>query len=92
MITFEFQKGVAVEPAVRIFLITIVQTMSWMLLWMLLNTLFGIKLGLLFLDEEITIWHGVYYLCMIASFFWVLRHILRKWKKVPRFGRIEDEF
>jgi uncharacterized membrane protein YcaP (DUF421 family) len=65
--------------------------MSLMLLWMLLNTFFGIKLGLLFLDEEITIWHGVYYVCMLVSFFFVLRHIIAKWKKVPRFGLIEDE-
>lgn len=79
------------EPAVRLFLKTIVQTMSLMLLWMLLNTFFGIKLGLLFFDEGITVWHGVYYICMIVSFFYLLRHILAKWKKVPKFGRIEEE-
>jgi drug/metabolite transporter (DMT)-like permease len=59
--------------------------MSWALLWMLLNTFFGIKLGLLFLDEKITIWHGIYYIGMIASFVWVWRHVRKKWKNLPDF-------
>jgi drug/metabolite transporter (DMT)-like permease len=78
------------EPEVRIFLITIVQTAAMALLWMLLNTFFGIKLGLLFLDEKITVWHGVYYLCMIGSFIWVWRYVRNKWKKVPKFGNPEQ--
>ena len=64
--------------------------MSWILLWMLLNTFFGVKLGLLFLDEKITIWHGVYYLATIASFIWVIRHVIKKWKKLPDFST-EDQ-
>lgn len=79
------------EPTVRIFLITIVQSISWALLWMLTNTYFGIKLGLLFLDEEITVWHWIYYAAMIASFVWVFRHIMAKWKHVPKFGRFEED-
>jgi hypothetical protein len=73
------------EPDVRKFLAAIVQTMSMTVLWMLLNTVFGIKMGLLFLDEEITIWHGVYYLCLIASFIWLVIYIRKKWKDVPKF-------
>lgn len=79
------------EPDVRIFLTTIVQSMSWIFLWMLLNTFFGIKLGLLFLDEKVTAWHIVYYVGMVGSFIWVLRHIIAKWKKVPNFDRLEDD-
>lgn len=80
-----------VEPNVSLFLKTIVQSLSLILLWLLLNIFFGIRLGLLFLDEKITIWHGVYYLGMIISFVWVFRHLLARWKKVPDFGKMEDE-
>ena len=82
-------KYFSLEPDLRLFLVTIVQTMSLALLWMLVNTFFGIKLGLLFLDDKITVWHLVYYACMIGTLIWVFRHIVAKWKKVPRFGRME---
>lgn len=61
------------------------------MLWFLLNIFFGIRLGYLFLDGEITIWHGIYYLCMTISFVWMARHILAKWKKIPDFGKMEEE-
>ena len=73
------------EPEVKLFLKIIVKCIGMLVLWMLLNTYFGIKLGLLFLDEKITWWHGLYYVCMIASFIWVLRYITKKWKEMPEF-------
>lgn len=63
----------------------IFQCISMLMLWMLLNTFFGIKLGLLFLDEGISVWKGVYYVLMIASFAWVVRYIMKKWKQMPEF-------
>ena len=79
------------EPNVSLFLKTIVQSLSLILVWFLLNIFFGIRLELLFLDGKITIWHGVYYLCMVVSFVWLFRHLLAKWKKVPDFGEMEEE-
>jgi hypothetical protein len=73
------------EPEVKAFLRIIFQCLSMLLLWMLLNTFFGIKLGLLFFDEGVSVWHIVYYICMIASFVWVIRYILKKWKEMPEF-------
>ena len=73
------------EPEVKAFLKIILQSIGMLFLWMLANTFFGIKLGLLFLDEKITIWHGVYYLCMIGSFVLVVKYILKKWKQMPEF-------
>jgi hypothetical protein len=74
------------EPEVRIFLKTIVQTVSMGLLWMMVHTWLGIKEGLLFPEGEITLWHWVYYLALVLSFLWVLRYVIRKWKQVPKFG------
>jgi hypothetical protein len=79
------------EPAIRLFLKTIVQTLSMMVLWMLLNAFFGIKLGLMFLDENITIWHGVYYMGMLVSFYFVMRYIIAKWKLLPPLGRMDED-
>lgn len=65
--------------------------MSWMVLWMLTNTFFGIKLGLLFFEECITVWNILYYIGMLVSFVVIFRHIMAKWKKVPKFGIMENE-
>lgn len=65
--------------------------MSFAMLWLLLNTFFGIKLELLFFEDGFTIWHGVYYVCMIVSFILIFRYLSGMWKKVPKFGRIEEE-
>ena len=73
------------EPDIRAFLIIIAQTMSMTVLWLLANTLVGIKWGYLFLDGSITVWHVVYYIGMVASFIWVLRYIIKKWKGAPKF-------
>jgi hypothetical protein len=73
------------EPEVRAFLKIIGQSIGMLFLWMLANTFFGIKWGLLFLDEKVTWRNGLYYLCMIGSFVWVIRYIRRKWKQMPEF-------
>ena len=73
------------EPELKAFLAAIVQILSMLVLWMLVNIFFGIKHGLMFLDGEITVWHGVYYAFLLGSFIWVLRFIIKKWKKAPKF-------
>ena len=78
------------EPEVRHFLATLVQSISMLLLWMIFNTFFGIKLGYLFLDGKITVWHVVYYVCLIVSFVFVMRYIINKWKATPKFGAGEN--
>ncbi|TAD85638.1 MAG: hypothetical protein EAY75_10830 [Bacteroidetes bacterium] len=74
------------EPEVSKFLTLLMQCISMLLFWMLLNTFFGIKMGYLFLEKPLTVWHAVYYVGMVASFVWVLRYILKKWRQMPRFG------
>jgi hypothetical protein len=74
------------EPEIKKFLKAIVQSMSIVLLWMLLNTFFGIKMGLIFFENGFTIWNGVYYGALLLSFGFILRYLIQMWKKVPRFG------
>lgn len=79
------------EPEVRKFLGSIVQIMSMSLLWMLVNTLVGIKLGYLFLDEEITVWHGLYYFFLLVSFAMLYRYIRKKFREMPSFSAGQEE-
>jgi hypothetical protein len=73
------------EPEIKAFLIAIVQSISMMLLWMMLNSYFGIKLGLLFAENGMGTWNIVYYLFSAASFVWVIRYIIKKWRALPEF-------
>jgi len=78
------------EPEVKIFLRTILQTVSVVLLWMMPVTYFGIKEGLLFFDNGFTIWAAIFYVLMIASFIWLIRYLFRLWRSVPDFDQQED--
>ena len=75
----------SMEPEVKAFLIAIVQSISMLLLWMMLNSYFGIKLGLLFAENGVGTWNIIYYVLAIVSFVWVIRYIFRKWKNLPKF-------
>ena len=80
------------EPEVRAFLLRILQTISLVLFWMLTNSFFGIKLGYLFLEGQLSVWHMVYYIFMIGSGIWILVYLLRKWKKAPTYDRENDKW
>lgn len=80
------------EPEVRAFLVRIMQTISWALLWMLTNTFFGIKMGLLFAEDGITVWTVVYYVLMVATGITLFIFLRRKWKHAPKFDRDKDEW
>lgn len=80
------------EPEIRAFLIRIMKTICLVLFWMLANTLFGIKMGYLFLEAPITIWHIVYYVLMISSGMWLLIYLLKIWRKAPKYDRENDEW
>ncbi len=65
--------------------------MSTGLLWMLVNTFFGIKLGLFFLDGKITIWHIVFYLWLVSSFVVLARYFSKKLKSLPKFNSPDED-
>ena len=69
------------------FLVRILQSISLVLLWMMLNTFFGIQKGLLFLDEGVTKWHIIYYVFLVGSAVAIFIYLYKKWKQAPRFDR-----
>jgi hypothetical protein len=70
-----------VEPETRAFFILIVNSMAWVLFWMVLNVLFGIYLEYAFFENEPGWKNILYYVLSIAAFIFLVRHLIRKWKK-----------
>lgn len=68
------------EPDIRHFLITIMQTISMSLLWLLINMTAGIYFDLGFFEGQPSWKNYVYYVLAIGSFLLLVRYIRRKWK------------
>ncbi len=67
------------EPEVRIFLRKVAQTIFGGLLWMTINTAFGIMLGLGFPEGAIDIWNIIFYIWFIASLGALLYWYYKMW-------------
>ena len=78
------------EPEVTAFLARIAKSISLILIWMLINTLFGVKKGYFFLDEKIGTGHIIFYAWFIASFILLFWYIIRIWKRAPVYNPKED--
>ncbi len=68
------------EPDVRIFLVTIVQTISMAMLWMLVNMTAGIYYGLGFFEKSPWWGNYVFYCWLLLSFVWLIKYFKKKWK------------
>lgn len=73
------------EPDVKKFLTIIIQAMSMTILWLMIMTLFGIKMGLLFPEGKLTVWNYVFFAWLVLSFPALCYYIWRKWKEMPDF-------
>jgi len=71
----------SMEPEVRRFLQKIVVTISVGLLWMLINTLVGIKWGWAFFEEGVQLGNIIFYIWLIGSLTLLLRYYWKIWKE-----------
>jgi tellurite resistance protein TehA-like permease len=69
------------EPEVKDFLKRIVWSVFIGLLWLMLNTTFGIYLNLLVVEDKISIGNIVYYLFLLLSLAGLIWFYYRIWKK-----------
>ncbi len=67
------------ENDTRDFLVLIVNTISIVLLWMMLNVLIGIYFGLAFFENSATWKNILYYIFFIVSLIFLVKHLKRKW-------------
>ncbi|MEO8769780.1 MAG: hypothetical protein ABI402_06840 [Ferruginibacter sp.] len=68
------------EDETRDFLIRIVNTISFVFIWMAVNVLIGIYFGLAFFDDKPDWKNYLYYVFLLASLFFLIRYLMRKWK------------
>ena len=73
------------ENDAKDFLITIMQTASLLLLWMMLNVILGIYFKLGLFDQSPSLKNYIYYSLFAVSLFFLIKHFIKKWKKVKHF-------
>jgi hypothetical protein len=70
-----------VEPGVREYLMRILNTLSLGLLWMALNSTFGIMYQFAFVQEHVTLGNILFYCWFLISLSAYLWWVIRVWKK-----------
>ncbi len=68
------------EPDVRDFLVKIAQTISLVLLWMLINTVIGIRFNYAFFEGRLSLGNIIFYIWFLFSLTTLLIYLKRKWK------------
>ena len=68
------------EDNTREFLVRIMQTISLLLLWMMLNVFAGMYIGLAYFEDTPGWKNYVYYVLSLASLIALILHLKRKWK------------
>lgn len=68
------------EDETREFFVLIANTISLVLLWMLVNVFVGLYKGLAFF-EDLPNWKNyLYYTWFLLSLFFLVRHVKKKWR------------
>ncbi|BFG71417.1 hypothetical protein KACHI17_22980 [Sediminibacterium sp. KACHI17] len=78
-------KTFILEPAVRKYLLRIVNTLSLGLLWLALNSTFGIMYDYAFIHDTIKLGNILFYCFFVASLTAYLWYIIRLWSKPLNF-------
>lgn len=71
----------SVEPEVKQFLQKIVVTIFLGLIWMLINTLAGIKWGYAFFEDGLELGNIIFYIWLVGSLTALLWYYWKIWKK-----------
>jgi hypothetical protein len=69
------------EPEVRDFLKKIAWSVFFGIFWLMLNMTLGIYVGLLFIDDGISLGNILYYIFLVGSLAALIIYYYRVWKK-----------
>jgi hypothetical protein len=69
------------EEDTKNFLVLIANTISMVLLWMMLHVWLGIYFGWGFFEEMPDWKNGIYYVFFIVSFILLIKHLKKKWAR-----------
>lgn len=70
------------EDDTRLFLVTIMQTVSLLILWLLTNIFLGLYLKLGLFENTPSLTNFIYYIVFLTGCFFLFKHIKKKWSKV----------
>jgi ABC-type glycerol-3-phosphate transport system permease component len=68
------------EDETRAFLVLIINSIAYVLLWMMVNVLIGIYFGFAFFEGRPSWKNLLYYVLAFGTLFLILRMLKRKWK------------
>lgn len=68
------------ENETRDFLVLIVNTVAWVLLWMMINVFAGIYHGFAFFEHNPDKYNLIFYLWFLGSLFFLIKLLKRKWR------------
>jgi hypothetical protein len=74
------------EPDVRLFLLTILNTISMGMVWLLLNMTFGIYYGFAFFEDKPTLGNYIYGAFFLSSLILLIRYLKKKWRGWKEIG------
>lgn len=75
------------EPGVREYLVRIVNTISFAIFWMAINSTAGIMYGLAFVQDTIQLKNVLFYLWFVLSLTALLWYLIRLWKEPIDYDR-----
>jgi hypothetical protein len=67
------------ENETREFLVLIVNTVAWVLLWMMVNVFVGIYHGFAFFEGAPDAYNLIFYVWFLTSLFLLVRFLKKKW-------------
>ncbi len=74
------------EPDVRLFLLTILNTIAMGMVWLLLNMTFGIYYGFAFFEDMPTLGNYIYGAFFLSSLVLLIRYLKKKWRGWKEIG------
>jgi hypothetical protein len=69
------------EEETRLFLIRIINTISIVLIWMIVQMTWGIYMEWAFFEDRPDWRNLLYYIFFLGSFIWLIVHLKKKWKR-----------
>lgn len=72
----------SIENNTKHFLITIVQTISSIILWFLINILVGIYFKLGLIQNKLSVTNVLYYIVFVVGCILLAKYFIKKWKAV----------
>ena len=72
--------GSGMEPDIKKYLAKLLNSMSIVLIWLLINAMLGIYLEWAFFNDGIQLVNIIFYICFLASFIFLLYYLYKQWK------------